>query len=165
MFTIDEITHDKGGVCRAILRSLPEWFGIPEAIERYAAEVETLRVLGATASGSVIGFLALKPQSEAAVEAVVLGVRREWHRRGVGRALFAAAEAHAIQGGARFLTVKTLSADRPDPHYAATRRFYEAIGFFPIEVFPELWGPRIPCLLMLKPLATGTPDRSPADPR
>jgi len=39
------------------------------------------------------------------------------------------------------------------PGYAATRRFYEAIAFEPIEVFPALWGPDNPCLLMLKGLS------------
>lgn len=48
--------------------------------------------------------------------------------------------------------MKTLSADHPDRHYAATRVFYEAMGFEPIEVFAELWGSDTPCLLMLKRL-------------
>jgi hypothetical protein len=34
----------------------------------------------------------------------------------------------------------------------ATRLFYEAIGFLPIEVFPTLWDPWNPRLLMLKRL-------------
>ena len=55
--------------------------------------------------------------------------------------------------GVRYLTVKTLAADHPDPHYAATRRFYEALGFEPLEVFPTLWDADTPCLLMLKCLA------------
>jgi hypothetical protein len=44
------------------------------------------------------------------------------------------------------LTVKTLSPSRPDPNYAGTRRFYEAVGFLPIEEFPTLWGANNPCL-------------------
>jgi len=54
--------------------------------------------------------------------------------------------------GIRFMTVKTLAASHPDPNYAKTRRFYEAIGFLPLEVLPTLWGCSNPCLLMLKPV-------------
>lgn len=48
------------------------------------------------------------------------------------------------------LTVKTLAPSHPDPHYAATRSFYEAMNFLPIELFPTLWGPANPCLLMAR---------------
>ena len=48
--------------------------------------------------------------------------------------------------------MKTLAATQPDPNYAATRHFYEALGFLPVEVFPTLWDARNPCLLMVKPL-------------
>jgi hypothetical protein len=36
---------------------------------------------------------------------------------------------------------------------AATRAFYQAVGFLPIEEFPDLWGAENPCLLMLRPLS------------
>jgi ribosomal protein S18 acetylase RimI-like enzyme len=82
----------------------------------------------------------------------VLGVRPEWHRKGVGRKLFRHAETLLRARGVRFLTVKTVAAPDDDPVYGATRRFYEAIGFMPIEVFPTLWHERNPCLFMLKSL-------------
>jgi ribosomal protein S18 acetylase RimI-like enzyme len=84
----------------------------------------------------------------------VLGVKRRFHRRGVGRALIECAGDFAMRSGLFFLAVKKLAAENPDPHNAATRRFYEAVGFVPIEVFPALWDARNPCLLMIKPLAT-----------
>lgn len=52
--------------------------------------------------------------------------------------------------GAHWLTVKTLAASHSDPHYAETRRFYEANGFEPLEVFPDLWGEDMPCLMMVR---------------
>jgi hypothetical protein len=57
-----------------------------------------------------------------------------------------------VPQGIRFLTVKTLSPSNDDPNYARTRLFYEAVGFFPIEEFPTLWGPENPCVFMLRPL-------------
>jgi len=150
---VEELTEKKSETCREILGALPEWFGIPEAIDAYAKDVADLPMLVARdKSGLVVGFVALKPQTSAAVEAYVLGVRREWHRNGCGRLLFEAVEDIVLKRGARFLTVKTLANTHSDPHYVATRLFYEAIGFEPIEVFPTLWSPDNPCLLMAKTL-------------
>ena len=73
-----------------------------------------------------------------ATELYVLGVKRTWHRRGVGRILIEAAAKRAVLQGARLLTVKTLASSNPDPNYAMTRHFYEAMGFLPIEEFPTL---------------------------
>jgi hypothetical protein len=60
------------------------------------------------------------------------------------------AEDFARSKHARLLTVKTLSPSHPDAGYALTRKFYEAVGFFPVEEFPTLWNPENPCLLMAK---------------
>lgn len=150
---IEELHEQKSETCREILEALPEWFGIPAVIDAYAQGVAELPMLVAKdPSGLVLGFIALKPQTPSAVEAYVLGIRREWHRKGYGHLLFAAAERVARKLGARFLTVKTLADARPDPHYQATRLFYESIGFEPVEVFPTLWSPENPCLLMAKTL-------------
>ena len=40
----------------------------------------------------------------------------------------------------------------PSPEYAETRGFYAKIGYLPLEVFPELWGPRLPVLQLVKTL-------------
>jgi ribosomal protein S18 acetylase RimI-like enzyme len=118
---IVEVARNKSALCREILTALPLRFGIPEALETYAAEVAALPMLGATAGGSVIGFLALKDQTPFAAEAYVLGVRPEWHRQGVGRKLFEAAETALRQRGIRFFTVKTVAAADDDPVYGGTR--------------------------------------------
>lgn len=153
LFTVSELTKNKSDVCRDILAALPQWFGIPESVHAYVAAVGDLPMLAAkTANDEVIGFLALKLHTASAAEAFVLGVHPAWHRRGVGTKLFHAAFETARSRGARYLTVKTLAASHPDPHYRATRLFYEALGFEPIEVFPTLWDERNPCLLMLKRL-------------
>jgi GNAT superfamily N-acetyltransferase len=150
---VEMLQEGKGEICREILESLPEWFGIPEAIEAYARSVADLPMLVASDPlGRVIGFIALRPQTASAVEVYVMGVRREWHRNGCGRLLIEAGQRIARELGAKFLTVKTLAENHPDPNYRATRLFYEAIGFHSIEVFPRLWSPENPCLLMVKPV-------------
>jgi ribosomal protein S18 acetylase RimI-like enzyme len=153
-FAIVELDKGDSAVARVILEALPEWFGLRDARETYIINASRLPMIVAqTHEGEAMGFLSLKQHTDAAVEAYVLGVRREHHRHGYGRAMFAAAERRLGAEGVRYLTVKTLAADHPDQNYAATRRFYEAIGFESIEVFPTLWNEDNPCLLMIKRLA------------
>ena len=103
-------------------------------------------------AGRVAGFLSQKANTPAATEVHVMGVKPGLRRRGIGRVLIEAAARLAAAEGARFLTVKTLSSANSDPNYAATRAFYAALGFLPIEEFPTLWDAGNPCLLMLRPL-------------
>jgi GNAT superfamily N-acetyltransferase len=90
-----------------------------------------------------------------AAEVYVMGVKRPWHRREIGRALIETAVELATSNGVRFLTVKTLSPSNDDPNYARTRLFYEAVGFMPIEEFPSLWGLENPCIFMFRPIRSG----------
>jgi GNAT superfamily N-acetyltransferase len=145
-----ELTQDKGRICREILADLPEWFGIPAAVDDYARAVEHLPMFGFVAeNGQVVGFLSLKAHNSFAAEAYVLGVLRKWQRQGVGRCLFQRAEQILQEEGYVYLTVKTVAPTLKNENYADTRRFYEAIGFLPLEVLP-LWGPTNPCLFMVK---------------
>jgi ribosomal protein S18 acetylase RimI-like enzyme len=130
------------------LRALPEWFGIEEAT---AAYIRAVRELETFAAGEA-GFLSLKQHNPRAAEIYVMGVLPEQHQRGVGSALLAAAEEALCQRGVEYLQVKTLGPSRESEGYAATRRFYEARGFVPIEEFPALW-PGNPCLLLVKKLS------------
>jgi ribosomal protein S18 acetylase RimI-like enzyme len=153
-FAIVELDKGDSAVARVILEALPEWFGLADARETYITNASRLpMIIAQTHVGEAIGFLSLWRHTEAAAEAYVLGVHREHHRQGCGRAMFDAAERRLAAEGVRYLTVKTLAADRRDQNYAATRRFYQAIGFEPVEVFPALWNEDNPCLLMIKRIA------------
>jgi GNAT superfamily N-acetyltransferase len=140
--------------CAPILRSLPEWFGIEEATAQYVQDIDALPTLLAFVGDEVVGFLTLKYHSAYAAEIHVMGVRPELHRRGIGRALLAQAQRVLREGGIEYLQVKTLSASREDERYARTRHFYLAMGFRPLEEFPELWGEDNPCLQLVKWLGT-----------
>ena len=139
----------RGDLCRDILEGLPEWFGRPAALERYIAAAAQQPMLACFSDeGTAIGMLSLREHGPATAEVHVLGVKRAWHRQGIGRALVEAAAARSREAGRRLLTTKTLAASHPDPHYACTRRFYETMGFFPVEEFPTLWEAGLPCLLL-----------------
>ncbi len=145
----------QGAVCEAILCALPEWFGIEEATAQYARDVDDLPTFVAWVNGRAVGFMTVKQHFPQAAELYVLGVLPEMHRQGVGQALLSAVEAYLREQGVAYLQVKTLSASHPDPGYAKTRAFYEAVGFKPLEEFPMLWGEANPCLLMVKTLVGG----------
>ena len=54
--------------------------------------------------------------------------------------------------GREYLQVKTLGPSHPDTHYAATRAFYAACGFLPLQETAAFWGEEQPCLIMVKRL-------------
>lgn len=149
---IIEVSTAKTAICRDILVDLPDWFGLPDSIETYARDVERMTMFAYLVDAVPAGFMAIERHFPHVAEAYVLGVRRAFHRRGIGTALFDHAIRVLQQQGARYLTVKTLAETRPNAAYAGTRRFYEAMGFVPIEVFPTLWGRENPCLMMLRAL-------------
>jgi GNAT superfamily N-acetyltransferase len=137
----------------ALLRELPEWFGIDEAIEEYVTRSAQLPSYTAVLDGEPVGVLVLEQHSDRVAELYVLATARRLHRRGIGRALVAAAERDLARGGTTYVQVKTLGASHPSPEYAATRRFYEALGYQGPEEYPAdtLW-PGNPCLVMVKHL-------------
>lgn len=149
---VDEIIEGKGRICRRVLEDLTDWFGIPEALDAYCRDVEALAMFGYIVENDVPGFIALKRHNDLVAEAYVLGVVRRWHRHGIGRKLIEHVKARMAARGMRFLTVKTVADSQPSSAYGCTRRFYEAMGFVPVEEFPDLWGPDNPCLFMIAPV-------------
>lgn len=151
MHPVTEIFIGKSEICDRILRALPKWFGIEEAIVSYAREVETMPLLAVIGEdGQASAFVALNFHNEHNAEIHVMGVMPACHGRGFGTALVREAELYARRSGRRFLTVKTLSPSRPNAEYDQTRRFYESVGFVALEEFKTLWGEHNPCLLMIK---------------
>lgn len=140
-------------VCAPILRALPDWFGIEEAVRDFISQIDALPTFVAHAGADAVGFLTLKRHTPYAAEILVMGVLPAAHRRGVGRALVTRAEAFLTAEGVEFLQVKTLSSSDPDPYYARTRAFYAAQGFRPLEELPTLWDEANPCLLLVKALS------------
>jgi GNAT superfamily N-acetyltransferase len=146
----------QGAVAERILRALPGWFGIEESVLAYVRAADEHPTFVAECGGEAAGFVTVKRTSDHAAELHALGVLPGRHRRGVGRALVERAAAHAAAEGCGLLHVKTLAPSHPDPGYAATRAFYETMGFLPLEELPHLWGPDDPCLIMVRCLRAGT---------
>jgi GNAT superfamily N-acetyltransferase len=143
-----------GAICRRILDTLPTWFGIPASVEEYVAMADHTPTVVAAVDGADVGLATILRHSDAAAEVYVMGVRPEFHRRGVGGAMLRHAEAALAADGVEFLQVKTLSGRHPDAGYVRTRAFYLAYGFRPLEEFPTLWGPDQPALQLVKSVRT-----------
>jgi coenzyme F420-0:L-glutamate ligase/coenzyme F420-1:gamma-L-glutamate ligase len=143
---------ERSRIAEAVLRDLPEWFGIEQATQAYIEAASTLPTFAVEPDA---GFLCLKQHTPRAAELYVMGVQREQHRRGIGRALVAAAESWCRAHGIRYLQVKTLGPSRPDPEYDRTRAFYEALGFVALEELHGLWDEGNPALLLVKDVGPG----------
>ena len=118
-----------------MLRDLPEWFGIEDATRAYVDEAASLTTFAADGDDA---FLCLKQHTPRAAEIHVMGVRRERHRQGLGRALVRAAEAWCAAHGIDYLQVKTVASTEADENDARAHDFYEAMGFTPLEANPTL---------------------------
>lgn len=143
---IREITEtaEKQGIARLILEALPDWFEIPETREGYIKESAEYPFFAAFDGERPIGFLCLKETGKDTAELHVMGVLKEYHRKGVGKRLFEKAREAAIRQGYSFLQVKTVQMGKYED-YDNTNRFYLSLGFREFEVFPMLWDEWNPC--------------------
>ena len=85
------------------------------------------------------------------MELAVMGVLKEYHRNGTGKALFECAKKRVREKGYSFIQVKTVQMGKYDD-YDQTNRFYMALGFKEFEVFPDLWDENNPCQIYVMAL-------------
>ncbi|MDD4768872.1 MAG: GNAT family N-acetyltransferase [Eubacteriales bacterium] len=143
--------YDKKQISRKILEALPEWFGILEAREQYINDSAKQVFFAAYDDNKPIGCLCLKETGKETVELAVMGVLKEYHRRGVGRQLFSAAKDEITKNGYSFLQVKTVQMGK-NKDYDDTNSFYLSLGFKEFEVFPTLWDKWNPCQIYIMSL-------------
>ena len=135
---------EKQTITRLILESLPDWFGIPEAREEYIRDSIDKIFFCAYEENKPVGFLYIKETGKDTAELAVMGVLKEYHRQGIGRALFEHAKAAVREAGYSFLQVKTVQMGKYED-YDNTNKFYLSLGFKEFEVFPTLWDEWNPC--------------------
>ncbi len=146
MFEIIRVyeSETKKSITRGILEALREWFGIAEAREEYIAQSVAEPFWYACDGDKPIGFLYVHQTGDATLELYAMGVLKEYHRSGAGRALFAAAYEYARANGYCFIQVKTVQMGKY-VGYDKTNLFYRSLGFREFEVFPKLWDEWNPC--------------------
>ncbi len=144
MIKFIDFPDQREAISREILNALPDWFGLPESTARYIQESRQQPFWADVADGKARGFLALKETSPYTAELCVMGVLPEFHRQGIGRALFEAFRQYAKEKGYAFLQVKTVQVGRYE-EYDRTAAFYKSVGFRELECFPTLWDEWNPC--------------------
>ena len=141
----------KRAISRKILEALHDWFEVDESREKYIANCADWLFFAAKEQNDYAGFLCLKETGRETVELAVMGVLKEYHRKGLGRALFEEAKKTAVKDGYSFMQVKTVKmgvyAD-----YDITNRFYQSLGFKEFEVIEEIWGEDNPCQIYVMSL-------------
>jgi predicted N-acetyltransferase YhbS len=136
-----------------ILRSLPGWFGIEEAILNYVENAARRDSFLAVMGGKVVGVALVDDHFPESAELAPIAVQTSRRREGIGTALVNAVEEALIINGCRLLQVHTVGPSFEDDAYAQTRAFYRRSGFLPLQEFDRIdWDG--PTLVLVKPLAT-----------
>ncbi len=142
----------KRTIAREILEALREWFEVDESREKYIADcADWIFFAAVEEEGKYTGFLCLKETGRETVELAVMGVRKENHRKGLGRTLFDEAKKTAREKGYLFMQVKTVKMGICKD-YDLTNRFYLSLGFKEFEVIEELWNKDNPCQIYVMAL-------------
>lgn len=149
---IQTLQNGEAEICENILRTLPNWFGIEQAIVNYRQDIEQMETYVAKVNGQIIGFLTLNTHNVYTAEIHVMAIREDHQRQGIGRKLIHHIESILQTRKIEYLTVKTLAPSKASIHYEKTRQFYMALGFRPLEE-NNLWGDTNPCLIMAKHIA------------
>ena len=146
-----EDKNEKQKIAREVLEALTEWFEVEESREGYISDSKDWIFFASEEDGKNAGFLCLKETGKATVELAVMGVKKEFHRHGIGRQLFNEAKKTAASMGYSFMQVKTVKMGVYDD-YDITNRFYLACGFQEFEVFETLWDEANPCQIYVMSL-------------
>lgn len=154
------LTVEDAPICDQIILTLPRHFGYESGRQACAQAVRTSEGWGAASDGRVVGFLTVQPHGTTTVEITWMAVQADLRGQGIGRRLIERLREVSQAQGYRLLLVSTLAAsyegdtDGPaEEGYAATRAFYQAVGFLALCEVPLYWGMGSdPALLLVMPL-------------
>lgn len=136
-------------ICRELTAGLHEWFGIPEANERYAKGCAEGTSFAAMLDNIYVGMITMEFPFPNNANIYWMAVNRNYQRQNIGTQLLNAAEKYCVEHGCQTITVETLSPKQNDPYYLQTYHFYEKNGFKPMfELNP--YGPELLMCYMAK---------------
>ena len=151
MIRFIEDAAERKKISREILEALTDWFEVEESREQYIEESAGQPFWAAVEDGVFEGFLCLKETGKETMELAVMGVKKDCHRKGIGRRLFSAAKDYAEQKGYEFIQVKTVRSGMY-ADYDITNEFYKSLGFKELEVLPLYWDEANPCQIYVMSL-------------
>lgn len=140
---------EKERISRDILTDLPEWFGLPDSLEEYIEDSKEKIFLAAYVENEAVGFIVLNETSKDCADIFVMGIKKKYHRLGIGTELNEAYEKIAMDRGYTFSQVKTVKFGKYK-EYDMTNRFYISVGYKELECFSTLWDEHNPCQIYIK---------------
>lgn len=143
-----EASEEKAKIVEEVLADLPEWFGLTDAVEEYIENGRISPLWAAKTKDNIIGFITLRETSKDSCEIHCMGIKKAYHRKGIGRKLQCTLEEFA-KVRYDYLQVKTVNEGYYN-EYDKTVAFYKNVGFKKLEVFPNLWDQWNPCLILVK---------------
>lgn len=127
---LDALTAEE--TCRSITATLPEWFGIPEANDRYAIGVRERTSFGIAFDGHYVGMITIEFPFSNNANIYWMGIVKKYHGQGIGLTLLRHVEKFCREQHCQSLTVETLSSRENDANYLMTYQFYIKAGFQPL---------------------------------
>lgn len=140
---------EKEKISREILNDLPEWFGMPESTEEYITDSQDKPFIACFMDNEAVGFVVLNSTSVDCADIFVMGIKKNYHRMGIGTKLNDAYERLAKKLGYTYSQVKTVQSGHYK-EYDITNNFYKSVGYKELEVFPTLWDEWNPCQIYIK---------------
>lgn len=140
---------EKEKISREILNDLPEWFGMPESTEEYITDSQDKPFIACFMDNEAVGFVVLNSTSVNCADIFVMGIKKKYHRMGIGTKLNDAYEKLAKKLGYTYTQVKTVQSGHYK-EYDITNNFYKSVGYKELEVFPTLWDEWNPCQVYIK---------------
>lgn len=138
----------KERICKEILEQLPEWFSKKDGIIQYAKESRISHLWADVENEKTVGFIVMKETSPYTVEINVMGVIKEYQRKGIGAELFKSLYEFAKNNNYEFIQVKTVKSGKY-ASYDITNSFYKKLGFRELESFDNLWDKNNPCQIYI----------------
>lgn len=111
-------------ICKSITLTLPEWFGIPEANERYSKGMIDKSSFGAFIDEICVGMISLEFPFPENANIYWMGIEKSHHNKSIGKQLLKVAENYCTERGCFSLTVETFSSKQKDKNYLKTHHFY-----------------------------------------
>jgi GNAT superfamily N-acetyltransferase len=151
------LTVEDAPICDQIILSLPRHFGREGGRAACAQEVRTGEGLVAVLDGHVVSFLTVQRHFATTAEITWMAVHARHRGQGIGHQLIQRLRQELQAQECRLLLVATLAPSYDEgpteDGYAATRAFYQAVGFLALREVPHYWGvDSDPALLLVMPL-------------
>lgn len=141
--------NEKEKIAREILYNLPEWFGMPDSTESYITDAQDKPFFACFNQNEIVGFIVMNATSKDCADLFVMGVKKQYHGKGIGTKLHELYEQKAREKGYSYSQVKTVQSGHYK-EYDQTNNFYISVGYKELECFPTLWDEWNPCQIYIK---------------